>query len=420
MHVYFYVVLVIIVSLILFNAYLKIKYPFWSKQPVFHFHYLHYYFKNDNYILNDSSQMNINKFINLNNIKIINYDEEKQERKHNFLIEIYFSLIQRDYFKTDFSIFKPSYKYLYDILNTQCSYIALYTTYKPKYNNQKQLFNCSDVVSGLTSKLIYFHRYNKNKQNKTLHINYVDFLCTDKEYRKKNLTPKVIYTYARDIMLKNEKQNNSKGNIFVFKREGEKQSFVPFTVYSNFVFDLKYFNYRENDIHQNKQQNIKLEKICGSNFELMFRTFELMKEQQINILHVPIETIKHYIETDIIHIYISHHNSEPLSIYIYKNNCFYYGGKLVFELMSSYIFNQSSNSALYNMNFFTEFFKKSLFDLVDKSDIGFINIENLSMNNEIIKHMREKYTEVYKYTNNFYLYNYILNPIKSTKILMII
>ena len=38
-----YYVIILIVILIILVAYFKLRYPFWSKQPVFHFHNLYYW-----------------------------------------------------------------------------------------------------------------------------------------------------------------------------------------------------------------------------------------------------------------------------------------------------------------------------------------------------------------------------------------
>lgn len=416
MYVYFSIVFTILVLLLVYNAYLKIKYPFWSKQPVFHFHYLHYYFKNDKHIYNNVSDMKLYKYIDIENIITIDYNREKDENRHKYIIECYFSLIKNHYLKNNISVFNPSLKYLYDILNTHYTHLSLYKSLEPIYNCKNELSYRTTVISGITSRMLTLYRPTKESNMKTLYLNYVDFLCTHIKKRKKDITPKVIYTHARDIMLKNKDKHNKNdyntSNIFLFKREGEKQSFVPFTVYSNFVFDLKYFSIQNN----NDFKHIKLEKICNGNFELLFRTMENMKKTGINILSVSLETIKNYIDNGIIHVFICHIKGEAICIYIYKNNCFYYNTKSVFELMSSYYFSHS----LYDSEVLPYFFKKSCKELIDSQYIGYMNIENISMNNTIIKNMKNKYSECYKYMNNFYLYNYILNPIKSRDLFMIL
>ena len=53
----YYVIIVIIILTILI-AYFKLKYPFWSKQPVFHFHNLYYWMFPPGIIQNEMPEKN--------------------------------------------------------------------------------------------------------------------------------------------------------------------------------------------------------------------------------------------------------------------------------------------------------------------------------------------------------------------------
>lgn len=463
---YLYLIVLVICLYITFFTYMKLKFPFWSKQPVYHFHNIHYFFKNDTYILNDVSQMNAYKYIDLSNITILPFKTEDCYNNNKFLIESYFSLIRNHYLQDKTCVFKPSNNYIKSSLlnhDNGFSYIALYTKSQPLYDTLKHngkeyntdgsnTYNTltkvsfkKQIISGLTSKIIILHRNNKPTHLQNLYIHYVDFLCTHSNFRKQQITPKVIYTYAQQIMnkqnnkCKNIQQNNnvytiSKTNetpiinsadrtiIFMFKREAEKQSFVPYTVYSNFVFELKYFISKrhstddDTNITNLKYHEYNFDYINESNYEILFRTFDYIKTHISHFLHIPFSVIKSYITYNILHIFVVHKQNQPHAVYVFKNNCFFVSGKSVYECISSIYFNDS----LFQQELFTYFFKESIEYLIKNKDIGYVNIENLSRNKIIIQHMRSIRHELYKYTNNFYLYNYILNSTQSKDIFMII
>jgi len=408
MILYIYFFLIIIVLYIIYSSYLKFRFPFWSRQPVFHYHYLTYYFNTERHIYKNAKDMNLFKYLNTEKTKIFELNDVSSFASNKNLIEIYFSLIQKYYLNNKISKFIPSFEYLYNIINSNISYVALYTDIQAlRFKNK--IIKRENVISGLTSKQLILHRPSQEISSnlRNLKIHYVDFLCTHIKNRKQNITPKLIYTYAKHVM--NIDDSNNKQSIFIFKREGETQSFVPFTVYNNFVFDLKYFivNMKQNIV----PKTIRIEHIKIDTFIIFARIFETIKER-INILHVELETIKHYIDKQIIDVYVAFENNNPIAIYIYKNNCFYYNSKPIFELISSY--------NIENTNFFDSIFEETVHLLIKSKQIGYLTIENLSNNNVLIKHMRDKNNECYRYMNSFYLYNYVLNTTSSNSLLTIL
>jgi hypothetical protein len=56
----------------------------------------------------------------------------------------------------------------------------------------------------------------------------------------------------------------------------------------------------------------------------------------------------------------------------------------------------------------------------ENKELGYISIENLCMNNIIIRGLKKENKELHKYQNNYYLYNYILLTKENNNIFMII
>jgi len=80
--------------------YIRIKYPFWALQPVFHFYDIYYWFINIGVIREELPEKN--RYVNLKNIKTINY-----EQVDNNLLTQFVTLIQLNYLRNNDNIFKP-------------------------------------------------------------------------------------------------------------------------------------------------------------------------------------------------------------------------------------------------------------------------------------------------------------------------
>lgn len=439
--VYVYIISMIVFVYCMFFVYMRLSYPFWSKQPVFHFHLLHYFFKTDTYIYTNTSQMTAYRYIDIPNVKLMRCNTIEDYQTNKYLIDSYFSLVRKHYLNTNNSIFNPSDTYmLHTLFNETCTtnYIALYCKKKTFNAFEKNALYVTSVFSGLTSKKIVLYRHSCPAHLRTVDIHYVDFLCTHKEHRKQNITPTLIYTYAYQVMKQKELENQGQGQghsqgennsrnhsrnvAFMFKREGEKQSFVPYTVYSNFVFDLQYFSNKSIEAYTNQASSIsisptlRVEYINGDSFEILLRALEKIKQTIHSFLHVDYGVIKTYIEQKIMHVFVVHTNGEPSAIYAFKNNCFYYQTHPVYECISSIYFS----SSLFDDTTFHYFFYKSITMLMKVAKVRYINIENICCNASLIHKMRQHYQEIYSYVNTFYLYNYILTTTRSKDIFMLL
>jgi len=379
--------------------YVNFKFPFWSKQPVFHFYKPHYLFKLDQHILTNSTQLTSKKYIDFDNVSVIN------PSKSNDLLKYYFSLIRGHYLRDKLCSFNPTNNYFSNTLYGENSYVALYkkTNYFYPYN--------TEVISGLTSKQLILYRNKLSTEKRELYINYVDFLCTQYKYRKQYLTPKVIYTFVKYIMELQSKPTT----IFMFKRESEKQSFVPFCVYNNYIFNV---NKIEN-LSINSFPQYKIIKLNSESLKILHRCIEMIKEKIDNFIYMDISTIMHYIEHGILHVYIAVNNNKnetPLAVYIFKENCFKYKDMNVIELTNSILLDKSITPEQFQV------FSLATIERIckDNKNIGYISIENICDNNIIIKKIKNKTIEIHKYQNNFYLYNYILLTISSKEVFFII
>jgi hypothetical protein len=89
----FYIFLSLIIILLTIAAYIKIKFRFWSIQPVFHVYDFHYYFySNGKVIMSELPPQN--KYCNFKNIQTIEYSKMEDFQSKQFV-----NFIQENYLK---------------------------------------------------------------------------------------------------------------------------------------------------------------------------------------------------------------------------------------------------------------------------------------------------------------------------------
>ena len=169
-----YILLSILLLYILFFLYIKIKFRFWSSQPVFHLYNLLYWAFPCGII--QSKMPPITKFYDG---KIITkpFKDISTEKK-----ELLYWLVQAHFLNDKKTTYNPPKHAILDYFeaHNSNSFVSLQLTPNSHQNIK--------VVSAMSSRplLCYF---NENE----IHVNYVDFLCVHKKYRKKGNAQKIIY-----------------------------------------------------------------------------------------------------------------------------------------------------------------------------------------------------------------------------------
>ena len=175
LHIIFsYIFYLLISLLIILYIWIKLRFQFWSRQPVFHIYNIYYWLFYQGIIQKELPEKN--KFYTYNYKKTTDYTPSKALTE--FIIHF---LNRKDIvyiptIKTMTSLFKQSIQ-------------PLLTTY---YKNN-QLIGCI-TARQLTISL-----------NQTINIPcyYIDFLCVHKDYRNQNIAPTLIQTHEYNQRKKN-------------------------------------------------------------------------------------------------------------------------------------------------------------------------------------------------------------------------
>ena len=160
--------IIVIIAIIIFlcMGYFKLKYPFWSRQPVFHYHLIHYWIYPQRY--NTRIITKKNKFYDYD-IEFYNMNNIPVNKK-----ELFIEFIKEHFSPNKYEFYNPTSEAITDnfIKHNDKSFLSLKI-----YNNE--------ILSCMTSKPLECI-LDGNKMT----INYVDFLCVHTKHRRKKLCRK--------------------------------------------------------------------------------------------------------------------------------------------------------------------------------------------------------------------------------------
>ena len=106
-----YLIIILVILYIVFTIYFKIKSPFWSRQPVFHFHNIYYWFFPPGIIQHNLPILN--QFYN-SSILFNTYSDTNDQKKNDL-----FHLIRYNYLLDKKLQYKPTQKSIFTYSTTK-------------------------------------------------------------------------------------------------------------------------------------------------------------------------------------------------------------------------------------------------------------------------------------------------------------
>ena len=376
-----YLLLTSIIIIILLVAYYKLKYPFWSRQPVFHFHNLRYWLFPPGIIQHGKPEKD--KFYDPK-IYFNTFFQTPTEKKALFA----------HFIKANYSPHK-SEKYMppqdgvlnYFKAHNNKSYLSL------MYNNNK-------LIASMTTRPLDCYI-----DDKKLPLYYVDFLCVHQKYRKKGNAPKIIYSHYVNSRYKHD------NTVFLFKREGENTAIVPLTAYNNYYFDTFYWD----KVVKFDQPNIKTILITKQSFHYFVYVYErLMKcsTKKFECVIVPnLAHIELLVENQQMFIAVTLIDNEPFDCFIFHNTYTTYDGKNSIECITSF---KETDESVFALGFMC-----SLSLIYQQMKFTRLFIENIANNNVIIKKILERYSPIATLKASYYFYNFGYRPFLAEKVFII-
>ena len=376
------VLLFIIVSYI----YYKIKYPFWSIQPVFHFHNLKYWLFPPGIIQHKNPK--INKFFD-RTIEFCNIENLLTDKKALFI-----SLIKAHFMPNKYENYRPTKDNILDYFKShnKPSFISLY--FKQSIINQTLQKN---LVSSMTTRPLKCIIDGHN-----LNLYYVDFLCVHDKHRKQGIAPKTIYTHYY------HHRREFDNSIFLFKREGETTAIVPLTAYKNYGFDLHYLS-KQRELTSPTLKSILL---SDTSMRQYFELDKLIQQKMLCYISPNYSHLKHLVDKNLLHIGLVLQTRKAMACYIFRNSHTYYDGKAAVECIGSFNNGLSKGEFIHG-------FLDSLIMVVERFKYKIVFIENISHNHKIAKYMIKNFRLLYETGASYYFYNFGHRPISGKDVFLL-
>ena len=367
----------LIILLIIVYMYIKLKYPFWSSQPVFHIYDFYYWFFSPGYINKDLPEKN--KFTNFKNI--IKTDILKlSDGEKNELI----TLLQNNYLKDDNVHFKPEIKNIFTYFENIGKDACLCTNYYRQGG-----FQYKDLIGCMLGKPL--HVYLDKQYFKTY---YVEYLCVDKSHRKKGIAPELIQTH--DYL---QRRENRDIICSLFKREQNLTGIIPLCLYSSYGFEIKNWN-KEVFVHP----EITLVEITEKNIVILKDFLNNSKDKYKCFISTNIQNILTLITTNNFIVYVVQQKGQVIACYFFRDACTYYYGK------KTVVNNFCNINNCIIEDVFVYCYGKIIQKLKKRFDL--LLIENNSASNVLVQSILKSHQPIVISPTAYYFYNYLIRPVK--------
>lgn len=395
-------------------AYIKMKYPFWNNQPVFHTYDYWRFFYSIPFIVYKYRPVKT-KFCDFHQIETTNYFDSSQIIKNKMV-----NLLQCYYI--------PSEKILHTItcdeLDTiftginEPSYISLFYD-KIFQNNEGQKPNIliNPEPSGCIASRAYkmFYRPTLSETSYTMNLIYfIDYLCVSRERDRKKLNRMLLQTHEY-----NQRVNNPNILISLLKKEVELfEGIIPLVKYNTITYDIPNLLFYklppEFQVIQVESSNIAimtdyLYNLTHSNYNTNEHMFDMCILQDTSYYLSQIKAGNMY-------IYCLQHREHTYGIYFFKNTYTEYEdieGKVL--MLSTSIKNVNNNEVFYIG------FLRSMYHLLKKNNqYKILMIENIGHNSDILLYWDLRNKPIFNNPTAYYLYNFIYpgSPLLSNRTLI--
>jgi hypothetical protein len=400
----------IVLLLIVFFIYIRIKFRFWALQPVFHFYDLYYWIANIGIIQEELPSKN--RYTNFKNIKTISYDILSDQNIKDFvwIVQLNYLRNKENKFAPDQSNIMPYFKG-----HNHKSFWSFY--YEPSFlldsktNTTISNENLIAVITGRPLNLTFYKNNGKNKKGE-MDVYYIDYLCVEKMHRKKNIAPQLIQTHEY-----NQSHLNRKICVSLFKREEELTGIIPLTVYKTYCFNMRNWF---------KPQGLraKIQLLTGDkqNIYYLYNFInELTKKGKWDLTVLPaISNLMELVTTGNLFVKMLISEGEIIATYIFKKTCtFIEKDKEIISCIASFF----QHPAL-SKEEFIQGFKVALWSIIEQKEkepnkFKYLIVEDISDNNHIIENIKIKTHPIAVSPTAYFFYNFAHNPFKPNRILMI-
>lgn len=394
-----YLIGFIILLIITFFCFIRLKYKFWAIQPVFHFYDIYYWFVSVGIIRKELPKKN--KYTNFKNIKTKSFEEMNEND-----IKQIITLIKLNYFVDKENKYSPKKENIepYFIGHSAPTYWSYYTEIDLLLDNKRgKTIEENKIIGVITGRPLHV-KINCSRKDAEFDVYYIDYLCVHKSKRKKNIAPQLIQTHEY-----NQSHNNKKISVSLFKREEELTGIIPLTVYKTYCFSMRLWT-----VPNLLDQRIILLSGDKQNMYYLYNFIKETTNKWLIMVYPEISNIIELVVTKNIFIKMLVIDKEIEAVYIFRKTCtFIERDKEIISCIASIMGGVTNKQ-------FIDGFKVALWSIVkDNQNFHYLTVEDISDNRIIINNLRKKTYPIVVSPMAYFFYNFAYSPFKSEKCLII-
>lgn len=400
-----YVIITLIFILLIPLLYIKIKYPFWSHQPIFHTYDYFRYFTKTPYII-QTGLPHKNKYLThlVSSKQFLDITQNELDEMVKFIQEHYvesdkvLTMILKEDIEKELSV------------NEHPSFVSFYKENHIDYKNG-EIKESPILVGCMTSRAIKIYMNSDNKFSETVY--YWDYICTHRHFQDKYIGRNIIQSHERYQRLNNV---NVSASLFKFET-GLCPGVVPLIKFNVHTYPIV-------KIVRPPMSKFSIEKIQGENVNILF---DYLYNITHNIEYKPFlisifpetTSLDSLIENKRIIVYALLQKSKLCALYFFKDPKLCYDideERNVIECIGS-ISIKNTNDEKVNSLYFGGFLN-SLYDIQETYNNKFklITFFELANNKSLIERWKWKYSPLSITESAYYLYNAVFPfmPINSS------
>jgi ribosomal protein S18 acetylase RimI-like enzyme len=340
-----------------------------------------------------------NKYTNFKDIETYIFEEVGFIHLQRFL-----NLIKYNYLQNKENIFMPEKNNIvpYFTGHSMKSFLSLY--YKENNildNKTDKIITDKKIIGAMTSRPVSI-KINNGSEDAEFKAYYVDYLCVDKQNRKKGIAPQLIQTHHY-----NQRHLNKSVVVSLFKREHELTGIVPLCVYSTFGFPVTTWTKPTN-----LSSEYKILEINPQNYYLLLDFIKINNSKFDIIINADVGNIIELIKTKNIFIYTIICDGDIICAYYFRKSCVQIEKNM--EVLTCFASLSNTNDTI-----FVKGFKIIFWKIAAENMFGFAAIENISYNHIIIDDILLKTRPLIISPTAYFFYNFAYPTFHSNKVFII-
>jgi hypothetical protein len=393
-----YLLIFVILVLISIFVYIKLSFPFWNIQPVYHsydfwraLYSKPFLIHNNDYILR-CAHKNTNKYHDLKQVKIIPFVDATDGQKQAFV-----NLLQCFLLPSENAVFVFNLENLETYLGGHMfsSYLSLYERSGIDSNNT---IACISSRSGE----LYIRGYKSP-------IYYIDFLCVKREEDFKKISRTLLQTHIYKQQLIDEMESRTHVGsqmilVSLFRREKELLTgIVPLTRFQTVYYEIPQINKK-----MVLSDHVILIHIDHTNIDIFVDFLEGSQSRFECFLRTDISNLIGMIKSGILYVYCLKRMDDILSVYIFRDTRMSYDGLGGILQLVGTIHNSSS------LPLFINGFINSVFEIIRNIPVyKVLMVDEIGDNTFITNHIGGRIIQ--RHLTAYYLYNMVIpcSPLRS-------